>query len=66
MIEAALETITKQKEEFINEDEACALLNISKKTIINKVSSGEIPRSYYSIGVGNKRFYNSRKLMGLE
>jgi hypothetical protein len=51
---------------FINEREACELLNITKRTLCNYISSGRIPTNYYSVGVGGNKFFDKKKLMGLK
>lgn len=51
---------------MINEREACELLNITKRTLCNYISSGRIPADYYSVGVGSNKFFDKKKLMGLK
>lgn len=53
-------------QKWINEDEAAKLLGVTKKTMQNKVSTGEIPDTMYSVGVSGKRFYDKEMLMGLQ
>ena len=52
--------------EYINEGEAAALLEISKKTLWNYCYNGKIPMDYYTTGVGGQRFFDKKKLMGLK
>lgn len=52
-------------QEMINEEEACKLLGITKRTIGNYVSNGNITKDMYTVGVGGNRFYYKQKLIGL-
>lgn len=56
--------LARQNVEWLNEEEAAKLLDISVRTLQNKVSLMEIPRKYYRVGVTGKRFYNKEKLLG--
>lgn len=60
----AAEIILQQRQgEQINEEEACKLLGITKKTIQNMVSNQSIPPSMYTVGIGGNRFYFKNKLI---
>lgn len=56
--------LARQNVEWVNEQQAAELLDITVRTLQNKVSAMEIPRSYYRVGVAGKRFFNKEKLMG--
>lgn len=52
--------------EWVNEGEAAALLEISKRTLWNYCYNGKIPMDYYTTGIGGQRFFDKKKLMGLK
>ncbi len=60
-IERLLE-VMDQQEQPISEDEAAALLNISKKTMQNYVSEGRLTGKYVINAIGNRMYYKSKLL----
>ena len=64
--EQQLEELTKHKEEWINEKEAAELLNISVRSLQNRICKKEVPADHYRVGLFNNRFYNKQKIQGLK
>ena len=50
---------------MIDENEACKILGITKRTLANYVYNGRIPKSYFTTAVNGARFFNKNKLIGL-
>lgn len=50
--------------EWINEDQVCQLLDISKRTLRNYLSNGRITRDMYREAVNGAKFFNRDKIMG--
>ena len=64
-IEWKLDMLDKALDEWVNERQACELLGIKRNTLGNYVSNGTIRPDAYSVGIGNNKFFNKKKLMGL-
>lgn len=58
--------LLKPVEEQINEEEACRLLGITRQTLSNYISKGQIAPDMYSIGVGGNKFFYKQKLMNVK
>jgi len=52
--------------EWVNEDEACKILQIKKNTIQNYVCQGLIKEEIIKRGVRGNKFYHAPSLKGLE
>lgn len=64
-----METLYKTKVQtadrvWLTEQQACELLGIKKRTLLQYVYGGKITRDMYRVGIGNNRFYDREKLMG--
>lgn len=61
-----IEEAVESNEELVDAVVVQKELHVSKKTLANMISSGKIPRNYYTIAVnGLKKFFN-RKILGVE
>ena len=56
----------QEKDEWVSEQEACKLLNITRATLGNKMRNKEIPASAISNGIGSNKFFKKSVLMGLD
>lgn len=52
--------------EVVDETEVQEIFHISKKTLCNNVSSGKIPRRFYTIAFNGAKFFFLRKLLRLK
>lgn len=61
-----IESAVIQSEDLIDEVQVQREFHISKKTLCNYVSSGKIPRSFYTVCFNGTKMFFNKKLLGLE
>lgn len=58
--------IISNKGEKINEEDACKLLGISRKTLGNYIGLAKITPDMYTVGVGGNYFFYKEMLMNVK